>query len=247
MAAPQGSSASIRRKPLLREYLEALLIAVIFATFARAFVVQAFKIPSSSMEQSLLVGDHILVNKFIYAPSGSWLEGLLLPKRPVRRGDVVVFKFPQDPERDFIKRCVGLPGDTVEIRNKQLFINGEAVDESGYTYFADDRVYRGRLVEEPYRHRDNYGPYTVPEQGYFCLGDNRDASDDSRFWGPVPALYVKGRAVLIYWSLGRDEARRPNREPGPRSGVPAWARRPIRALQGLFANSRWERTLRIVR
>src|SRR5262249_18824292 len=125
-------------KSVYREYLEALLIAVIFATFARTFVVQAFKIPSGSMEQNLLIGDHILVNKFIFGPTLSPLERRLLPVRPVRRGDVVVFKFPQDPERDFIKRCVGLPGDTVEIVDKRLFVNGRLVHDEGYTNHTNE-------------------------------------------------------------------------------------------------------------
>lgn len=240
---PPARPGSPRRKPILREYVEALLIAVLFATFARAFVVQAFKIPSSSMEQNLLVGDHILVNKFIYAPAGSWVERLLLPKRPIRRGDVVVFKFPQDPTRDFIKRCIGLPGDTVRLEDKQLFVNGERVDESGYTYFSDDNVYPPRLVEEPFRHRDNYGPYTVPEHSYFCLGDNRDASNDSRFWGPVPASYVKGRAFLIYWSVD-GVASGP---PAEGSGLRGRLRRLGLSLRRIYADTRWQRSFCVVR
>ncbi|HSN88609.1 MAG TPA: signal peptidase I, partial [Thermoanaerobaculia bacterium] len=125
-------------KSIFREYLEALLIAVVFATFARTYVVQAFKIPSGSMEQNLLVGDHILVNKFVYGPTASTLEEKLLPVRPVRHGDVVVFKYPDDPKRDFIKRCVGLPGERVEIRERILHLNGEPVDEEGYTYYSAD-------------------------------------------------------------------------------------------------------------
>src|SRR5947199_5190273 len=130
----------MHEKSLLREYLEALLIAVIFATFARTYVVQAFKIPSGSMEQNLLIGDHILVNKFIYGPTSSALEKKLLPVRDVRRGDVVVFKFPQDPSRDFIKRCVGMPGDTVEVVDKRLYLNGREVHDSGYCYHSTEHV-----------------------------------------------------------------------------------------------------------
>src|SRR3954452_14124252 len=128
-------------KSLLREYLEALIIAVIFATFARTWIVQAFKIPSGSMEQNLLIGDHILVNKFIYGPLSGDLERKLVPAREVRRGDVVVFKFPQDPTRDFIKRCVGLPGDTIEVVDKRLFVNGKRVEDESYTWHNDPIVY----------------------------------------------------------------------------------------------------------
>ena len=128
-------------KSLLREYLEALLIAVIFATFARTWVVQAFKIPSGSMEKNLLIGDHILVNKFVYGPTLSPLEEKLLPIRKVRHGDVVVFKYPEDPSRDFIKRCMGLPGDTLKVIDKDLYINGKRVDDSSFTYYADAEIY----------------------------------------------------------------------------------------------------------
>ena len=150
------------RKPLFREYLEALVIAIIFATFARAFVLQAFKIPTASMEENLLVGDHVLVNKFVYGDATSSLERLLLPARPVQRGDVVVFRYPLDERRDFIKRCVGLPGDTIELVDKALKVNGEVVEDASYTYRFDSRVYpRSLLVSDSYRKRDNYGPYTV--------------------------------------------------------------------------------------
>jgi signal peptidase I len=120
------------QKSVFREYFEALLIAVIFATFAKTWVVQAFKIPTGSMEENLLVGDHILVNKFVYGASPTALERGLLPVRDIQRGDVVVFKYPEDPQRDFIKRCVGLPNDLIEVRNKRLFVNGQEVDDESY-------------------------------------------------------------------------------------------------------------------
>ncbi len=227
--------------PLWREYLEALLIAVIFATFARAFVLQAFKIPTGSMEENLLVGDHVLVNKFVYGPTASPLERMLLPNRAARRGDVVVFKYPDDPSRDFIKRCLGLAGDSVEIVDKSLLINGEPVDESAYVHFEDERTYpRHPLLAERYRLRDNFGPYTVPEGHLFCMGDNRDNSHDSRFWGPVPTSYVKGRAFMIYWSF--------------RSESPAVASSPRSRLQQLLevavrfpSHTRWDRSFQLVR
>jgi signal peptidase I len=235
-------------KPIWREYLEALLIAVIFATFVRTFMVQAFKIPSGSMEQNLLVGDHILVNKFIFGPTALPLERWLLPARPVHRGDVVVFKYPQDPGRDFIKRCIGLPGDVIQLLDKQLLVNGQEVDESGYAFFEDDRVFRSRFAGERYRLRDNYGPYTVPAESYFCLGDNRDNSRDSRYWGPVPESYVKGRALLVYWSFASEQQR--PRPPDQVPEKPGWGGRVLaagRAVWDFFADTRWRRSFRLVR
>jgi len=228
-------------RSVLREYLEALLVAIILATFARTFVAQAFEIPSASMEPDLQIGDHLLVNKFIFSPWGD-REIHFLPERPIRRGDVVVFKFPRDPSRDFIKRCVGLPGDTVEIVRKQLFVNGHAVDESAYAFHGDARTYpRSMLLPEEFSKRDNYGPYSVPQGEYFCLGDNRDNSNDSRFWGPVPRRFVKGRGLLIYWSL--------KVPPAPKEGMTMAqrTRRIFGILQHLVQNTRWERTFRLVR
>ena len=229
-------------RPQWREYVESILVAVVFATFARTFVVQAFKIPSGSMEPSLLVGDHIVVNKLVYALE-PWLGASgLLPRRPVARGDVVVFKYPEDPGRDFIKRCVALPGDLVGLRDKQLYVNGRYVDERDYVQHRDPRTYpRTPLLPDSLRRRDNFGPYTVPAGHYFCLGDNRDFSNDSRFWGPVPARYVKGRALLIYWSFPAGEG-----EPDA-AGAGARRRRLRQVLAGFFTDTRWERTFRIVR
>jgi len=236
--------AAKRGKPWLREVCDAVLIALIFAVFARTWVVQAFKIPTGSMEDNLLVGDHILVNKFIYGPARYGWEDLLLPSRPLRHGDVVVFKYPDDPRRDFIKRCLGLPGDEVEIVDKALRLDGEPVAESGYVHFADPVTYpESPAVDEYYRIRDQFGPYEVPEDGYFCLGDNRDHSQDSRYWGPVPRGHLKGRALLIYWSVaGTGEAP----APAAAAHVPWW-RRPGQALRRLVAATRWDRSLTLVR
>ncbi|HEX5761325.1 MAG TPA: signal peptidase I [Thermoanaerobaculia bacterium] len=228
-------------KPFLREILEALLVAVLFATFARTYVVQAFKIPTGSMEENLLVGDHILVNKFIYGEARTGLERRLLPLRPVRRGDVVVFKYPEDPARDFIKRCVGLPGDTVEIVDKQLYLNGRAVAEEGYTYHADERTFPRSPALEAWSVRDNFGPYVVPPAHYFCLGDNRDNSRDSRVWGPVPESHVKGRAFMVYWSTSEGG------ETYEWPGLAGKLRQLGRLARHFASATRWERTFEIVR
>jgi signal peptidase I len=216
-------------------------VAVVFATFARTWVVQAFKIPSGSMEQNLLIGDHILVNKFAYGATRFAWERTLLPSRPVRRGDVVVFQFPADPERDFIKRCVGLPGDTVEMRDKALYVNGQTVGDEAYVYHSDARTFpRLPLLSESLWRRDNFGPYEVPAGQYFFLGDNRDNSNDSRFWGPVGQGAIKGRALLVYWSSDLPP-------PPENASLAARLGALARGAAGFLHHSRWERTLRVVR
>ena len=229
-------------RSLLREYLEALLIAVIFAVFARTWAFQAFKIPTGSMEENLLIGDHILVNKFVYGPASNPLERSLLPVRSVRRGDVVVFKFPDEPARDFIKRCIGLPGDEIEIIDKVVFVNGEELQDQGYTYRTDSHVFpRSDFLGPAQRERDNFGPQIVPPGHYFFMGDNRDNSNDSRFWGPVPAEYIKGRAFVVYWSFenGRESIDWP--------GYWGKARQLGHVMLRFFTNTRWERTFLLVR
>ena len=186
------------QKSTLREYFESIVVAVILALFVRTFVFQAFKIPTGSMKPNLLVGDHLLVNKFIFAPAATPLERALLPTRDVRRGDILVFKFPEEPERDFIKRTIGLPGETVELRNQTVLINGQPLTEPYANYLfppADD------TQADSFDIRRRYGPVTVPSGHYFMMGDNRDDSQDSRFWGFLPAHYIKGRALFIYWSF----------------------------------------------
>jgi len=183
-----------RAKSALREYAEAFLIALAVALFIRSFVVQAFKIPSGSMLPTLQVGDHILVNKFIYGVRMPITDIQLIPISTPRRGDIVVFTYPVDPTKDFIKRVVGVAGDAIQIRDKHVLINGESWDDP-HAYFADGAS-RGHGSSP----RDSYGPVTVPDGHLFVMGDNRDRSYDSRFWGFVDLNEVKGRAFLIYWS-----------------------------------------------
>src|SRR5512140_836476 len=167
----------IEKKSTFREYYEALLIAVIFVNFARIFVFQAFKIPTGSMEDNLKVGDHIIVNKFIYGPVPTpWKS--ILPLRDIKRGDIIVFRYPLQPDTDYVKRVIGLPGDTVSVRDKNVYINGKALNEP-YVLHEDPMVYPPQqALPEPYRSRDQYGPYTVPVEHYFAMGDNRDRSSD---------------------------------------------------------------------
>jgi len=238
-AAAWRALARPRHRPW-RDYFEALLIAVIFATFARSFVLQAFKIPSASMEENLLIGDHILVNKFVYGPTPAGAS--LLPVRPVRRGDIVVFRFPDDPSRDFIKRCVGLPGDRIEVRDKIVLVNGRHLNEADYVFHSDERTYpRSIFLSEEYRNRDNFGPVSVPEGELFFLGDNRDDSNDSRFWGTVPIKYVKGRALLVYWSFHADQ------DSAGWQGLGHRLRQLAEVVAKFPTRTRWSRSLRLIR
>jgi signal peptidase I len=211
------------RRSRARDYLEATLVAVILALFVRTFLAQAYAVPTASMEDNILVGDHLVVNKFVYGPRAITLLDRLLPRRPLRAGEVFVFKFPEDPRRDFVKRSVALPGDIVEIRDKVVSINGRPLPEPEVTH-ADESVYAaGR--------RDQLGPMRVPAGQVFALGDNRDQSNDSRFWGTVPLANVKGRALFIYWSSPTEPAGR---------GL-------ARRITDLVRHTRWERTFRLVR
>jgi signal peptidase I len=188
------------KKSTAREYFESVIIAVILALFIRTFVVQAFKIPTGSMENNLLIGDHLLVNKFVVGPTVSSLERTLLPVRPIKRGDVIVFKYPEEPARDFIKRVIGLPGETLELRDKKVSINGQPLDEP-YVHFLEPPGTTSEFREvTSYDVRERYGPVTVPPNQYFVMGDNRDNSQDSRYWGFLPRDYIKGKALVIYWS-----------------------------------------------
>ena len=192
------------KKSTLREYFESIVIAVILALFIRTFVVQAFKIPTGSMEENLLIGDHLLVNKFVFAPTATALERAVLPVGTIRRGDVIVFKYPEEPDRDFIKRVVGLPGETVELRDKKVSINGKPLDEP-YVHFLQPPGQTSEFHEvTSFDVRERYGPVTVPAEHFFVMGDNRDNSQDSRYWGFLPRDYIKGKALLIYWSYDNE-------------------------------------------
>jgi signal peptidase I len=181
--------SAVKKKSKVREYAETLVIALVIALFVRTFVVQAFKIPSSSMEPTLLIGDHILVNKFIYGIRIPVVGEKVLTFSKPQRGDVIVFIFPNDRSKDYIKRVIGLPGEKVEIKERKIYIND-------------------RPIEDPWGHfsswgpgvRDTYGPITVPAHSLFVMGDNRDNSEDSRYWGFVPLNDVLGKAFVMYWS-----------------------------------------------
>ena len=220
------------RKSTVREYAESIVIAVILALFVRTWVVQAFKIPTGSMENNLLIGDHLLVNKFVFGPTAGAADRALLPVRDIRRGDVVVFKYPDEPERDFIKRVVGLPGETLELRAKNVYINGEPLDEP-FVHFLEPASASQEITSFDVRER--YGPVRVPDGQYFVMGDNRDNSQDSRYWGFLPRHYIKGRALMIYWSYES------GREDYLDQGVGATVTRILSVVTHFFTKTRWER------
>jgi len=210
-------------KGVIRDYFETIVICVIFVIFARAFVFQQSKIPTGSMIPTLLIGDYIMVNKFIYSPSMSDAEKSLLPVRDVRRGAIIVFKYPEEPEKDYIKRVIGLPGEFIEIRDKTVYINGEPLEEKYAAYETDmnpgawAKVKEGDLplsAAEPaeprwpagrLRRDFDFEQMLIPEGHYFCMGDNRDNSKDSRSWGTVPRENIKGKAFIIWWSFSGEE------------------------------------------
>ena len=207
----------VKKKSRLRENIEAIIIAILVALFIRAFIIQAFKIPSGSMENTLLVGDHLLVNKFIYGIKIPFTDKKLVSFSEPKVNDIIVFKFPMDEKVDFIKRVIAVAGDTVEIRNKELYVNGQQVttiqaqykdrniysDPHGYnTFNPNDRLsfFTFNNYEANVARRDNMPPIVVPPGALFVMGDNRDESADSRFWGFVEITKVKGKALIIYWS-----------------------------------------------
>jgi signal peptidase I len=237
---PAAAPEPAFKKSVAREYLESIVVAVILALFIRTFAIQAFKIPTGSMEPNLLIGDHLLVNKLVYSPSLAPWEDALFGKKPIRRGDVVVFKYPEDPSRDFIKRVIGLPGETIEIRSKQVLVDGALLEEP-YAHFIeaplrpDDPEYSLRTETD----RDDWGPRVVPGGRVLVLGDNRDNSRDGRYWSDpfLPIDQVKGRALLVYWSY---EA---TREEYHRTGLVEWAKDTLSA----FGRTRWKRFFHVIR
>jgi signal peptidase I len=226
------------RKSTVREYFESIVIAVILALFVRTWVVQAFKIPTGSMENNLLVGDHLLVNKFRYGPTALDIERAVMPIAPIRRGEVVVFKYPEDPERDFIKRVIGLPGETLEVRQKKVYVNGTPLEEP-YVHFLQPAGAYGEFAA--FDVREQYGPVTVPAGHYFVMGDNRDNSQDSRYWGFLPREYIKGKALVVYWSFATDP------ETGRENGAFGAVGRFVSGVAHIFTRTRWERLLHQIR
>jgi signal peptidase I len=190
-----------KQKHIVREYAESIIIAIILALIIRTFIVQAFKIPSGSMEDTLAIGDHILVSKFIYGTKIPFTSTRLLKIRDPRQGDVIVFEYPEDPSKDFIKRVVGVPGDTVQVINKKVFVNDKPFNNPHEVHKEKETIPK---EQNP---RDNTDKIKVPADSYFVMGDNRDRSYDSRFWGFVQNEKIKGLAFIKYWSWDKDKFR----------------------------------------
>ncbi|MCX7966694.1 MAG: signal peptidase I [Syntrophorhabdaceae bacterium] len=205
-----------KKKSKVREYIESLIIAAIIAFFVRSFFIQAFKIPSSSMEPTLLVGDHLLVNRLSYVVKIPFTDIIILNLGEPERGDVIVFRYPLDKSKDFIKRVIAKGGDTVEIRDKKVYVNGKSIEDK-WAYFADDFVLPAHVSP-----KDNLGPIIVPKGAFFVMGDNRDRSLDSRFWGFVQREHLVGRALILYFS---------------------WNNKP----EGILDYIRWKRIGRLIR
>ncbi|MBI3449217.1 MAG: signal peptidase I [Acidobacteria bacterium] len=246
-------------KGILRDYFETIVICVIFVVGARAFVFQQSKIPTGSMIPTLLIGDYIVVNKFIYAPRATSIEKTLLPVRDVQRGDIIVFKYPEEPEKDYIKRIIGLPGEVLEIRDKTVFIDGRPLDEPykvHETALSQDEWNRVKEGDSPGRsaagapprgfqrfrtdEHFNFGPFMVPEGSYFAMGDNRDNSKDSRSWGAVPRDNIKGRAFVIFWSFTGEEG------DYTRTGVVERTKSVVNKVLHFVTKSRYRRVFRLI-
>jgi len=221
------------KKSTLREYAEAILVAFVLAFFIRTFVIQAFKIPSGSMEKNLLIGDHILVNKMVFAPVVKSYEKYFLPVKEIKRGDVIVFKYPNNPSIDYIKRVIALENETIEIRNKTVYINNKKLEEP-YKYHFDSEYFAPV--------RDNLLPKKVPQGYYFVMGDNRDNSQDSRYWGFLARDHIKGRAFIIYWSEKADRA-----EYRLDKSFFENLKDILNTLIHFYSKTRWERTFKLIK
>ena len=227
-----------------REWYESLLVAGIFVLFVRTFIVQTYQVPTGSMERTILVGDHLLVNKFAFAPRLP-LFAHWMPYRDVYRGDIIVFKKPGDDRNDnnvLVKRAVGAPNDLLQVRDKALYINGRPADGPQVQHIDPELYAAGdpRVAESSVL-RDQFGPYRVPSDSFFGMGDNRDNSLDSRFWGPIPRQNIFGRPFLLYWSY----------EAEPNSHIWRGPLDKIRQLGSVafhfFSRTRWDRMFRLVR
>jgi signal peptidase I len=226
-----------RTKSVFREYFELIAETAVFVFFVMTFVVQAFQIPTGSMEPTLLVGDFLLVNKQVFASAPTALERAILPRRNLRRGDIIVFKYPNDMSKDYVKRLIGLPGETLEIKDRQVHINGEPIEEK-YKVHEQTRA-SGQQSYYSYEDsiQDNYGPVTIPSGHVFAMGDNRDNSQDSRVWGYLPLTYIKGRPWVIYFSYKAE------RDAYQKTSF----KERLKKLVSFIPKARWGRMLKLIR
>ena len=225
-----------REKSLFREYFELIAETAVFVFFVMTFVVQAFQIPTGSMEPTLLIGDFLLVNKLVYSAPPTALERTVLPRRDIRRQDIVVFKYPKNLKQDFVKRVIALEGEKIEVKDKQVFINDQPLAES-YKVHSDSQVF----TKDGYYHyddaiRDNFGPVMVPPGHCFVMGDNRDNSMDSRYWSFLPMNYIKGKPWVIYFSYRAERDAYTKTSFGER----------VRKFASFLPKARWGRMLRVI-
>jgi signal peptidase I len=241
--APAAATEAAPAHSTAREWYESLLVAGIFVLFVRTFVVQTYQVPTGSMERTILVGDHLLVNKFAFAPRLPALAKLL-PYRDVRPGDIVVFKKPGDdinPGNVLVKRAVAQGGDTVQVKDKQLFVNGKPEERATIQHIDPETYPDHPGIPDMARRRDQFGPFAVAANSFFGMGDNRDNSLDSRYWGAIPRANIFGRPVILYWSY----------EAEPNSHIWRGPVAKIRQLAGVavhfFSRTRWDRMFRVVK
>lgn len=225
-----------REKSVFREYFELIAETAVFVFFVMTFVVQAFQIPTGSMEPTLLIGDFLLVNKFIYSNPENPIEEAILPWKKIRHHDIIVFKYPKELNKDFVKRVIALEGETIEIKDKQVYIDGQPIQEK-YKVHNDNQVYsnNGYYYYDDLI-RDNFGPVTVPPGHCFVMGDNRDNSMDSRYWSFLPMAYIKGKPWVIYFSY--DAERDAYLKTNPREK--------LKKFVSFIPKARWGRMLRVI-
>ncbi len=232
-----------------RGFVAEWTVTIILLLFGTTTLVQAFVIPTGSMEDTLLIGDHLLVDKLAYAPAGA-VSKYILPYEPPKRGDIIVFRYPVDIRQTFVKRCMGVPGDHIKLINKQVYLNGRKLDEP-YVYHKTEYIdsYRDNFPSDPnvhlfepgqdmLEHHVQNGEVVVPPDSYFAMGDNRDSSLDSRYWGFVPRDNIIGKPLIIYWSYDAPTEALSN----PTIGVDHL----IDLLEHFFTKTRWSRTFRLI-
>jgi signal peptidase I len=218
-----------REASLFREYFELIAETLIYVFFVMTFLLQSFVIPTGSMQDNILIGDHILVDKVAYSRALGAIDSFLLPQLKIERGMIVTFKSPAEKDKEYVKRVIGMPGERIKIIDKQVYINGEPLKES-YTFFKDPNIEHSA--------RDNLVEFLIPEDHYFCMGDNRDKSYDSRFWGPVPAGYIIGKPWRIYWSYESTTAEYLT------PGIGHKLKEMGKTIIHFFSKTRWDRTIK---
>lgn len=215
-----------------REYFELIAETLVYVFFVMTFLLQSFVIPTGSMQDNILIGDHILVDKVSYSPHFGALDSFMFPTKKIERGMIVTFKSPAEMEKEYVKRVIGLPGEKIKIQDKKVFIDGKELDEP-YTFFKDSNIERS--------YRDNFPEFNIPKGHYFCMGDNRDYSYDSRFWGPVPGINIIGKPWRIYWSF--ESTTEEYLTPGFWHKVKDF----FKTIFNFFTKTRWNRTIKKIK